>query len=124
MNQRAITFIINGTTYRLSAGDSSAIRSMLESDRAELVALLEAVRVQDAVSKNAIDAATARMAAPMDRAQHIPKAERLGNGDVDALMARLVLEEKGSQKPGLTKRGVYKGVAIFAAIVFIVIVIV
>ncbi|MFT4823738.1 MAG: hypothetical protein ACI9DH_000933 [Halioglobus sp.] len=123
MNQSAITFIINGTTYRLSADDSSAIRSIPEADRAELVALLQAVQVQDVISKNAIDAATARMTAQMSRDQQIPKAERLGSGDVDALMARLVMEDKGSRKPELTKQGVYKGVAIFAATVFIVIII-
>lgn len=48
------------------------------------------------------------------------KPERLGAGDVDALMSRLILEEKQNQKPGMTSATIYKWAAgIVVAIVAI-----
>ncbi len=132
MNSSAITFVINGATYRVSAGDSDAIRNIPEADRTELIALLEAVRIQDGISKEAVQSAATRPAGSVKRSQaelaghsgqHIPKVERLGGGDVDALMARLVMEEKREQKPGLTKQGIYKAVGVFAVIVLLVVVV-
>ena len=130
MTSSAITFVINGATYRVSADDSSAIRNIPEADRKELIALLEAVQVQDGVSRAAVQSAAARAAASTnsgqsqqtgDPGQQIPKAERLGSGDVDALMAKLIMEEKRDRKPGLTKQGVYKVVGVFAAIVLLLV---
>ena len=37
-------------------------------------------------------------------------SERLGSGDVDSLVAQLIMEEKSKQKPGLTKQTIYKWV--------------
>lgn len=131
MNSSAITFVINGATYRVNAGDSSAIRNIPEADRAELIALLQAVQVQDIASKAAVQGAAARVGATTnpsqskrlgDSLQQSPKAERLGSGDVDALMAKLIMEDKRDQKPGLTKQGIYKVVGVFAAIVLLFVV--
>jgi len=98
-------------------------------DRQHLVTLLEQVKNQERLS-------VAVVQQEIDRAKFYPreaknvaeagtqpdrktiKPERLGSGDIDALMARLVLEEKRSRKPALTKRGMYKGISLFA--VFIV----
>lgn len=131
MNSSAITFVINGATYRVGAGDSSAIRNIPEADRAELIALLEAVQIQDRASKTAIQSAAARAIDPTnpgqsklagESGQQLPKAERLGSGDVDALMAKLIMEEKRDHKPGLTKQGIYKVVGVFATIILLFVV--
>lgn len=132
MNSSAITFVVNGATYHLSPGDSDAIRNIPEIDRTELIALLEAVRVQDGISRKVVQhAATSpsglnirgQSGVSGQTAQQTPKAERLGGGEVDALMARLIMEEKREQKSGLTKRGVYKAVGVFAAIVLLLVVV-
>lgn len=131
MNSNPITVVINGATYRVSANDSSAIRNIPEADRAELIALLEAVQIQDRASRAAIQSAAAGAATSTSPGQpqltgdpdrHIPRAERLGSGEVDALMAKLIMEEKRDRKPGLTKQGIYKVVAVFAAIVLLFVV--
>ncbi|MFK8050921.1 MAG: hypothetical protein AB8B81_21015 [Halioglobus sp.] len=124
MNSSAITFVINGATYRLGAGDISAIRNIPEADRAELVALLEAVQAQDVASKAAVQAAAARATISISSSvgssgQPLPKAERLGSGDVDALMAKLIMEEKRERKPGLTKQGIYKVVGFFVVVILL-----
>ena len=125
MQKNEIIFIVNGTRYTLSASDVSAINRIAEPDRAALIALLEAIRAHEGHSTKTIDAALAPepvKIAPQSNTQ-IPKAERLGRGDVDALMAKLAMEEKRNQKPGLTKRGIYTSVGIFAVVVFMLVII-
>jgi len=124
MNSGAITFVIGGVTYRLSAGDTNAIRNIPEADRAELIALLEAVQAQDVASKAAVQAAAASAtistSSPVGASGGpLPKAERLGSGDVDALMAKLIMEEKRERKPGLTKQGIYKVVGFFVVVILL-----
>jgi hypothetical protein len=125
MEQPRITFIVNNNTYSLRATDSNAIRDIPSADRAPLIELLDAVRQQETLSQsvvqNAVDRSrnlsqvnAGRSGPGAVAGRQDPKPERLGSGDVDALMARLALEEKHKQKPGLTKRGVYKLVAGFA----------
>ena len=42
----------------------------------------------------------------------VAKPERLGAGDVDALMAKLIAEEKQNKRPGITKSDIYKWFAV------------
>jgi len=126
MEQSKITFIVNGNTHSLRASDSAAIRDIPADERKQLIALLEAVKVQDSLANaainNAVERATGRAQSPSypagtgSTANPQPATpERLGRGDVDALMARLVLEEKHQRKAGPTKQGIYKlaaGIAI------------
>jgi hypothetical protein len=127
MKQPAVTFVVNNRTYSLSASDTEAMRNIPAADRQQLITLLEAIKVQDSLARAAVQAAAESVIAPSQAAIRAPetgnrtthqdsKPERLGSGDVDALMARLILEEKQNQKPGLTKQGLYKvlvGAAVF-----------
>lgn len=119
MEQSKITFIVNGNTYSLRASDSAAIRDIPADQRQQLIALLEAVKVQDSLSSAAVNSAVERAKGRAQPASNSPGTvtvdtpqpqvpERLGRGDVDALMARLVLEEKHQRKTGPTKQGIYK----------------
>ena len=129
MEQTRITFVINSNTYSLSPADSKAIRAIPEDDRRELTRLLEAVRQEEETAQAKAREADARARALLNgsgqnldgRVQHTPSPERLGAGDADALMARLVMEEQMTRKPGLTKQGLYKLVfGIFVAICLLV----
>jgi hypothetical protein len=133
MKQPKITFTINGAVYSLSASDTEAIRKIPASDRQHLVVLLEQVKYQESLSTAAVQqavdkakrysrSATSVPAVSMQPGQKGGNAERLGNGDVDALMARLVLEEKRSRKPAPTKRGVYKVIGVCAVVAVLLVV--
>jgi hypothetical protein len=134
MQQPTITFILNDKTYRLCATDSHAMRELPVAERQQLITLLEALKQQDTLARQAVEQAVARAKTGQTTAagesnsgtqpqQKTVKPERLGSGDVDALMARLVMEEKSSQKPGLTQRGIYKIIAWVAAVIIALIVI-
>ena len=128
-----ITFIVNDKTYRLCATDSHAMRELPVADRQQLITLLEALKQQDILARQAVEQAVARAKTGLTTAagesktgtqpqQPTVKPERLGSGDVDALMARLVMEDKLSQKPGLTQQGMYKVIAWAVAVIIALIV--
>ena len=119
MEQAAITFIVNGKTFSVRAGDAAALGAIPQAERQQLVALLEALKQQDARA-----AALAQGAVERARTtSRTPQPERLGGGDVDALMARLVLEESRNRKPGPTRQDLYKWLLGFAAIVVVLVLI-
>ena len=118
MNQQKITFIVNGNTYSLAASDPASIRAMAQADRQQLILLLESVKRQDALARTTVDNLAAGANAPpppvhkpADTHQHLPGGvappERLGAGDIDALMARLAFEEKASRKPAVSRQRIY-----------------
>ncbi|MCB1699678.1 MAG: hypothetical protein H6985_17715 [Pseudomonadales bacterium] len=124
MDQPTITFFLNGKTYSLRPGDTAAIGAIPSEDRQVLLALLESVKQQEdlamAVARRAVD--KARGASHGVTAPPGPRpaaGERLGSGDVDALMARLVMEENRNRKPALTRQGMYKWVLGSAAIIIL-----
>lgn len=130
MNHPRITFIINSTTYSLCAADTEAMSNIPAADRMQLIALLEALKSQNATSQEAVEKAVhyATRATPAasvssdssyvaGQIEQNVKPERLGAGDVDALMVRLAMEENRNKKQGLTKQGIYKGLAGFVAVV-------
>jgi thioredoxin-like negative regulator of GroEL len=127
MEQQApITFIVNGRTYRLAPGMGDAIRAMPAEDRGQLLKLLEAVREQERLSRAAVDAAAASVLAATAAgsaagAVASPKPERLGSGDVDALMARLVMEEQRNRKPPIDRGSLYKWSGIFIGILLLLV---
>jgi len=129
MEQPLITFILNGKTYSLRAGDTAAIGAIPQPERQQLIALLEAVKQQEIrareVVQSALDKAGANRRDPQGPAavgDGAIKPDRLGSGDVDALMARLVMEENRSRKPGPTKHQLYKWVLGSAALIILLII--
>ena len=133
MSQSRITVIINGTTYSLCASETEAMGNIPAADRGQLIALLEALKSQETSSGEAVERAVnyATRSAPAatfnsaagGQIQQQPSPERLGTGDVDALMARLVMEDSQNKKQGLTKQGIYKGLAGFLALVVLLVLI-
>tara|TARA_R110002110_G_scaffold415765_3_gene655332 strand:+ start:101179 stop:101565 length:387 start_codon:yes stop_codon:yes gene_type:complete len=126
--QKAITFVINGNTYQLRADDPASLGKLAGADRDQLLDVLEAIRQQEqrAQAAAAQRAATAQtQGSTVDyAAQHAtPKPERVGRGDVDALMARLAMEEKQTRSSGITRQGLYKFVGWTAAIIVLLVMI-
>jgi hypothetical protein len=134
MEQPKITFIINDKTYSLLANDAKAIRDIPSADRQQLMVLLEAVKQQDALAQaavqNAVDRVKISAKTSLNASENggtpdhkAPKPERLGSGDIDALMDRLILEEKRDKKPGLTTQDLVKWVAgLTVAIILLVLI--
>ena len=126
MTKAPIAFIIDGRTYSLRPTAGDAIRAMPAGDREQLLELLEAVREQERGSRAAVDAVVQRtraVATGSGLAATSARPERLGSGDVDALMARLVMEEQRNRKPPLTRGSLYKwaGMGIVAVVLFVLI---
>lgn len=130
MEQEKITFIINSNTYSFSAIEGEAIRRMPSADRQQLIVVLEAVKKQHHLARATIQKSADSVkgiSAEEEFSQTISennadqdlKPDRLGRGDVDDLMARLVMEEKRKQKPGLSNQTIYKFVGGFAIIVIV-----
>lgn len=115
MNQPAITVIINNKPYSVSANNIEAIRNIPPADRQELIALLEAVKQQGCTTQPPVKPTATEMASraynAVDPAMHqTMRSERLSSGDVDSVMAQLIMEERSKEKPGLTKQTIYKWV--------------
>jgi hypothetical protein len=134
MKQPIITFIINGTTYSLCASDTEAMRKIPSVDRQHLITLLEQVKSQEKLSAAVVQQAMDKAKFYTRDATSVPdagvqpdhkaiKPERLGSGDIDALMARLVLEEKRNRKPALSKSGMYKVMSLFAVVILLLVLI-
>jgi hypothetical protein len=131
MKQSPITIVINDNSYRLCVTDLAAIRKIPSEDRQHLIALLESVKNEEARSSTAVQDVvntvlgasadvTTRVGRPAD--YQAVKPERLGAGDVDALMARLIVEEGRNKKPGLTKQSIFKFAGGIAVVVFLLVV--
>jgi len=132
MPQSKITFIVNNNTYQLSVDNIAAIRSIPKADREPLITLLEAVKKQDKMAQIAVQQAIGKAQAPLptdsitattatSQNQGQTNPTRLSSGDADDLMARLILEERRNQKPGLTPQSLYKFIAGFVLIVMVLI---
>lgn len=132
MNSDKVTFVINGNTYSISAGDPKAISSISSPDKKALLTLLESLKQQQEATEQRANQRLAQAAmasssvgssankpsaaALSDKPQ---KAERLGRGDADALMARLIMEEKAKQKNIPNQGRFYKWILGISAIIII-----
>lgn len=128
MEQPRITFVINGKTFSLCASDSEGIAAMPAAERQQLLDLLEAVKQQESrareVARRAVDKAALAAGGTVNATalDYRPAAgERLGSGDVDALMARLIAEENRSRKPGPSRQDLYKWLLGIAVVVILLV---
>lgn len=133
MEPTPITFVMNGKTYRISADKPEAIRHIPRADREQLIQLLEEVKLQDQLAAHAVGQVAAKAMPPaakipaasnvVSAAQPVqPKPEPLGAGDVDDLMARLIMEENRNKKPGLSAQAIYMWAAGILAVIFLLVV--
>tara|TARA_R110000823_G_scaffold171736_6_gene304125 strand:- start:15652 stop:16059 length:408 start_codon:yes stop_codon:yes gene_type:complete len=134
MHYPKVTFVIDGKTYSVDAGDPVTIRNIPLEDRRHLINLLEAVKRQHSLSLKTVSAAldksgvstAARSDANATAANNSAtggEPTRLGSGDIDALMARLVVEEKQNRKPAITRSGIYKITAGFLFLILLLVII-
>ena len=124
--QPTIIIIINKKPYTLCASDVEAIRKIPSADRQQLITLLEAVkRVEHPVQPVTATVNTASQTAAISTGAggYQVSPERLRSGDVDAVMAQLIVEENLKQKPVLTKRSIHKWVAAVAVIIVLLVLI-
>ena len=128
MKQSEIIVIINKKPYTLSASNAEAIRSIPSADRQQLITVLEAIKREEGsvqVAANSIltsqVAASASCAGKVQEREVLP--ERLRSGDVDAVMAQLIMEEDLKKKPGLTKQTIHKWVVAVAVSIILLILI-
>lgn len=133
MNADKITFVINGNTYSISANDPKAISSIKAPDKKALLTLLESLKQQQAVIEQRANQQLAQAAIASSAgistikpnatvlSNKPQKAERLGRGDADALMAKLIMEERAKQKSIPNQSSFYKWIfGISAAIIIFI----
>ena len=124
MQQSTITVIIDGSTYSLNPSDKASIKSLPIGDRQQLITLLEAIQLCEKQRHvTAREAEGKANAAAALAATTLEGKEPLGKGDVDQLMAQLVMEEKNNRKPGLTQQGLYKWMGISVAVIILLVLI-
>ena len=124
MARSGITVVIDGNTYTLQSSDLQSIRDMPADERSRLIQLLEVVKAQHEKSQRTVQEALLKNSgnAVQDATRGVQLArskERLGKGDIDEIMARLIMEEKQQQKPGLQASTIYKFVAVILAIIVV-----
>lgn len=130
MEQSRITLVINGRAYSVRPGDADGIGAIPAAERQQLIQLLEAVQQQDRRAREIVRS-TREGAAPGSvgtpgaaQSQYRPGGSgRLGSGDVDALMARLVAEDNRNRKSAPTREGLLKWVlGLVVAVILLVLV--
>lgn len=97
-----------------------------DADLQQLIGLLEVVKQQQGVAKSAVTPATTvkmsttyNAGAPIN--PHAMRSERLSSGDVDTLVAQLMMEERSKQKPALTQKTIYKWVGGIAVVIILLV---
>ena len=131
MKQPPIILIINKKPYTLKAGDTEAISNIPKADRQQLITLLEAIKRLESPEPSVAQQVAAQINTSTQTSAISPnvgnmpdmRTERLRSGDVEAVMAQLIMEEKQQQKPGLTKHSIYKWMGGTVAIIFLLILI-
>lgn len=116
MKPPTIIVIINKKPYTLNANDGESMRSIPSAVRQQLITLLEAIKREERAVTTSVDASN------MSAHQEM-RAENQESRDADAVMAKLIMEEKLNQKPVLTKESIHKWMGIIALIVFLLVLI-
>ena len=123
MDESGITFVVNGNAYRLRPGDTGAAGAITAADRQQLIALLETVKDAERSAHRTAERSQHTLAGANAYDVEQAKPERLGAGDADALMARLVMEENRDKKAMPTTQVLYKWIAVFTVVVILLVVI-
>ena len=121
MSQSGITFVINGNAYQLRPDDRAAIGAIPAADRQQLMALLESVQEAERTAKKLAEDSRQALAGSDPYDLDRIKPDRLGAGDADALMARLVMEENRHKKSMPTRQGFYKWIAICVVVMVLLV---
>jgi len=132
MKQTTITVIINAKVYKLCADDVLAISKISSSDRYQLIKLLESIEKHDQRLKReshneSYNITTLSQVAEKQVKKAVVssynKTDRLGKGDVNELMANLIMQEQQKKEPPLNKFTIYKWFGITAFVIFLLVLI-
>lgn len=128
MSTDKITFVINGNTYSIGINDPQSFASIAKADQEALLSLLASFKQQQEALELRANQRLAQVSSSRKIADALghsptshqsPQKERLGRGDADALMAKLIMEEKARQKNLPNKGSFYKW--IFGGAIFVII---
>ena len=125
-----ITITINDKTHHFDANDKAAMAQMDWQDRKQLIALLENIRQAEHITPTESEQtpATKQIKTPQpdiqpsrhqvqDASHQTIREGRQGEGDVDALMSRLIMQEQ-QNRTSIPDRGtVLKWMLVFFAVV-------
>lgn len=128
MKQARIVFItVEGTPHTLRLDQPESMAALSDGERAQLIALLEAVK---AAPQGHATSTSEASAAPVSMPERQPSLaasvsipERLGSGDLDARVSQLMAQERENHQPQITVQTMYKWVAVAAAIGIVLILI-
>ncbi|MCW8924226.1 MAG: hypothetical protein OQK69_11455 [Gammaproteobacteria bacterium] len=124
MKQSDIIIIINKKPYTLNVSNAEAIRSIPSTDRRQLITLLEVIKAEEVSAHQSALNVNASIDTSSTETGNTPGKglpERLRAGDVDAVMAQLIMEEDLKKKPGLTKQTIHKWIAVIAVSIILLI---
>ena len=133
MDQTTITVVIADEAYKLDPDDPNTLAAIPAPRRQQLISLLAALQEEEASSQARVARLTAAAAPRQSNAARqqpdIPAVnrqsapvERMGSGDADALMARLVMEDNNARKPAPDKSLIYKALAGIAILLLLAII--
>lgn len=112
---KPITCVVNGNAYQLDISDENSLLSLSQADREQLLQLLSAINHSQTKREKRVE-----QVVDYAKAEAPHKPERMGEGDIDALMQRLILEEQQNKKPTSNKKYIYIAVAVVVMIALIV----
>lgn len=125
MNQSNITIVLRGNTYSLRSDQPQSMRDMPREDRESLIHLLDALKRIHENSERRVEDALARSTAKAppeirrDAAVKQPPMERMGEGDIDQLMARLALEEQNRAGSRIKPATIYKVAGVILVLIIL-----
>lgn len=123
MRKPPIIIIINKKPYVINMDKIETIRAIPREDRQQLITLLDIIKSEEKlvqVSDQSVSTITSSVANIEDT--HAPEHTKLENdGNVDAVMAQLIMEEDHKKKENLSKQLIYKWMMAVAVIIFLLI---
>jgi len=118
-DNRAITVVIGGRPHQLVADDPASFSTLSAGDRQQLLSLLQALSKPSVAREAAISSGPVSAPHRNGAALQEPKPERMGAGDVDALMAKLIAEDQRDRATPPGKHRADKVLAVIAIGLFI-----
>ncbi len=124
MKPNYITIKIGENTYDFDPQYPESLNNVKESDRLLLIELLEQLK-QDATDSESIysPAPLTPRTSNETRSPNI-SAKNMSKGDIDAMVATLMAEERSKRKSGLDQRGVLKIIGGVATVIVVLIIII
>ena len=118
-----ISITIGDRSYQLDASDTESLARIEGSDREKLISLLEALNSQGPESKFTSPAHQIPSDSPQQPINENISAQNVSKGDIDAMVATLMAEERSKRKTGFDQGKFLKVIAgVAIAIVLLIII--